>query len=351
MIGDGVTYSSLLWLLGSKIINAKKFGFIGYGRHAKANLYPSLGLCGVNLHSVCTKHIVNANLAVRKYGTDNARAYDNYREMLKNEQLDAVFVVLPEQIQTSVVIECLKSGVHVFVEKPLGLSVIEAENVAKVSEKTKRHVMVGFMNRYSPAYIKTKEIISDGSIGKVLSFTGMYAVRPFKDLDFFLKNISIHFIDLIHFLFGSIVKVVTFENNQSSNVSICMIFKLKSGQIGNVFLSSSKAWSRHYEEVVITGHQGFIKVENKRNLVWHITDDNRQSETPEWQTLEEMDHKITSIKTSGSGGWADLFLDGYVGEIQHFIESISRDTIPSPSAHDNVRTMKLIMELLESCRH
>ena len=171
-------------------------GIIGAGRHAKANIYPSLDILGVQIGSVCTQHIETAQQISEQYRIPNT--YTDHREMLKQEDLDVVFVVLPENLQAEVVIDCLRAGKHVFVEKPLGLTVAEAVRVAEISAQTGKHVTVGFMKRYSPAYVEAKRVMSDTeNFGSVLSILGKFSARPMGDEEFYLKNAAIHFIDLI----------------------------------------------------------------------------------------------------------------------------------------------------------
>lgn len=146
-------------------------GIIGCGRHAKTNIYPSLKLLRVPLKAVCAKHLENAQAAAHQFDIPNA--YDDYIQMIKKEKLNVVIVVMHETMQAKVVEECLNAGTHVFVEKPLGLNASEAARVASVSARTGKHVMVGFMKRYAPAYMEVKRIQDGPAFGNPLSLTGL----------------------------------------------------------------------------------------------------------------------------------------------------------------------------------
>lgn len=328
-------------------MNDLRIGFIGCGRHASANIYPSLKHLGVQLTSVCAKHMESAHATAQQYGVSHA--YDDYQQMLKKENLDAVFVVLPEQLHAGVVEDCLRAGTNVFVEKPLGLSAAEAAHVANVSARTGKHVMVGFMKRFAPAYVQAKRIMEDSSkFGEVLSLTGMFGVRPFGTEEFFIKNAAIHIVDLIRFLFGEIEDIVGFSNTGDGNIDILFSFSCKNGRIGNMFFAGVPSWARHYEEITITGSKGFVKAENMRKVICHYAVGGGKPPVPRWQLIDEEDKVLTFVDTSSSGGWKDLYLNGYAWEVRHFLESVYHKRAPSPSAEDNVKTMEFCDSLLKA---
>ena len=93
---------------------------IGCGVHAKANIFSSLHMMGYPMKAVCARHLERAQEAAARFGID--KAYGNYKEMLDQEELDAVFVITEAASQADIVKECLQRGLHVFVEKPLGMN-------------------------------------------------------------------------------------------------------------------------------------------------------------------------------------------------------------------------------------
>ena len=328
-------------------MNNLRFGFVGCGRHAKANIYPSVKLAGIKLTSICAKHIENASTVAQQYG--NATPYDDYHKMLSKENLDAVFVVLPETMQSSVVIDCLNAGAHVFVEKPLGLNASEAAAVANASAKTGKKVMVGFMKRYAPAYLEMKRFMNDhNAFGDVLSLTGMFVARSFGTEEFFIKNAAIHYVDIIRFILGDIKIVKGFSNSRGEVIDTTFSFEYDNGCIGNMFFAGAPSWARHNEELLVTGINGFVKVENMRRVIAHNAAKDYKPPVPRWQLMDEEDRIITSIDTSSSGGWKDLYLNGYAGEIQNFVDCITNNLELNPSAADNVKTMQFCDDIIKA---
>ena len=324
-----------------------RLGFIGAGRHARANLYPSLAALGQPLAAICTRSIETADSAARTFGA--SRAFSNVSQMLSETELDAVIVSIEGKNQAPMVCSLLEKGVHVFVEKPLGWTAKEASDVAVLSESTNNHVMVGFMKRFAPAYLRTKEMLADSRFGRTLSATSMFAVRSFgPDIELFLKYGAIHYVDLARYFFGEIATIDGYRGCSDGATFLTFVFKSESGVVGTMYLGGVNAWSRHYEEFVVTGASGFVMAENLRKVVVHFEEPTHPgSNAPRWTRLDESEQVITSIDTSSAGGLQSLYLNGYVGELEHFLTSIRAGQSPMCSARDNVKTMQLCERLLE----
>ncbi len=322
-----------------------KVSFIGCGKHAKANIYPSVQVLGVPIDSVCARHMERAEATGRQYNAN--KAYDDYREMLAKNKPDAVFVITSGDQHATIVQDCLRAGVHVFVEKPLGWNAPEAARVAELSAQVGKYVMVGFMKRFAPSYRVLKQLMSDeNNFGEPLSLAGMFGMRSFgPDIESYLKFNAIHYIDLIRYLFGEVRGLTGFSRTPDAGVAQVLAFISEKGQIGTLFFAGLPSWERHYEELTITGTRGYAKVENMTKVVYHLQKEVAKN-VPRWQAMDEEQVSLASIDTSSSGGWQTLYLNGYVGEIKHFLDSVAEDQEPICSAADNVRTMALCDRIL-----
>ena len=96
-----------------------------------------------------------------------ARAYADYRRMLRDGDVDAVIVATPTSTHREVVEHCLSEGVHVLVEKPLAGTVADAEALAALSESTRRTLMVGHTFLFNPAVRAIKGYIDQGLLGDI----------------------------------------------------------------------------------------------------------------------------------------------------------------------------------------
>jgi predicted dehydrogenase len=96
-----------------------------------------------------------------------ARAYADYRRLLRDGDLDAVIVTTPTSTHREVTEECLRAGLHVLVEKPLASTIADAEAMAKLAYETGRILMVGHTFLFNPAVRAIKSYIDDGLLGEV----------------------------------------------------------------------------------------------------------------------------------------------------------------------------------------
>src|SRR5581483_1064477 len=96
-----------------------------------------------------------------------ARAYADFRRMLRDGDIDAVIVATPTSTHREVVEACLDAGVHVLVEKPLAATVADAEHMAQLGENTHRVLMVGHTFLFNPAVRAIKRYIDEGLLGEI----------------------------------------------------------------------------------------------------------------------------------------------------------------------------------------
>ena len=100
------------------------------------------------------------------WGTTPA-AYNDYRDLLADKNVDAVFIMTPEHLHHDMAIAALKAGKHVYVEKPLAHTIEEGFDIVRVWEQSGKVVQVGTQNRSSSLYKRAKELVQQGMIGDV----------------------------------------------------------------------------------------------------------------------------------------------------------------------------------------
>lgn len=323
--------------------------FIGAGFHASTNIYPSVVEAGAQIQAIATRSMERSEAALLRFGS-NGKAYDNAQLMLQQEICDGVVVVAQPVDQTALVLECIGAGKNVYVDKPLGWNAAEAATVAEAAEQAGVVVMVGFMKRYAPVYMKLKEIIDSGSLGEVRSFQMKFAVdsTPFcKDEEQFMKLAAIHMVDLMRYLFGEVIRVTgtTVKDGEHINQSISLVFE--NNVVGSAYFTGMSAWSRESESVLVTFDNGFASAEEINTLTVHQS---RSSASLPWKSLEEQDTIYTPSGSPMSGAYRDLYLRGFVGEMVHFIACCQNQTVPHSSAKDNIATMALCDTILSSLK-
>lgn len=93
--------------------------------------------------------------------------YTDYREMLKNKDIDAVSIAVPTKQHAQVTIDALQAGKHVLVEKPMAVTTAEAQEMADVAKKSGRTLMVSYNQRFGQDVQFLKRYIEDGNLGDI----------------------------------------------------------------------------------------------------------------------------------------------------------------------------------------
>ncbi|HGY56898.1 MAG TPA: dehydrogenase [Caldithrix abyssi] len=192
-----------------------KLGFIGAGNFAKAVLLPALQKLNAPLEMISSSNGLSANLAARKFKI--ARATSDRATILKDESINAVFIVTRHNTHAALVAEALQNDKHVFVEKPLALTLDELKTVYKALQNNpNRQLMVGFNRRFAPFVQELKNILIDRSDPVSVLMTINAGNIP---MDHWVHDPvmgggriigeACHFIDLARFLTGSAIRGVS----------------------------------------------------------------------------------------------------------------------------------------------
>ena len=297
-----------------------KVGFIGHGRHAQNNLYPSLKFLKVPIQAIAT---TSAETSEKAKMFQNAKAaYSNYKEMLEKEDLDCIFISVSGESHPQMVKDALNAGLHVFVEKPLSLTLEESKEVHELSQSTGKLIAVGYLKRYATAYRKISELIH--TIGTVTSINATFGCRNFaKDATDYLLQAAIHSVNLVQSYAGDIEEIHTVMSEVESNLTILSVLKCSNNVPVSLTLVAADAWSKLNEELIITGTKGFIKFNNNSGLEVHINNESKPAK-PRWQEMDELTTTYSTVSTTGSGGFQDLYQKGFIPEVEHFLQCVGR---------------------------
>ncbi|MEM2261138.1 MAG: Gfo/Idh/MocA family oxidoreductase [Ignisphaera sp.] len=140
-----------------------KYAIVGVGGHGvNRHLIPLLRVSNVKLVAVADINKSRCEEIASKY---NTKCYTDYMDMISKEEVDAASIVTPTGLHATIAIDMLKNGIHVLVDKPLGVNVNEVVEVVKMAKKMNRKIMVGYWSRFSPALQYAIDIYSGGLLG------------------------------------------------------------------------------------------------------------------------------------------------------------------------------------------
>jgi predicted dehydrogenase len=150
-----------------------RVGLIGCGWYGKCDLFRLIQVAPVEVVSLCDvdkKMLAEAAdmVSQRQQSKKKPRTYGDYREMLKEKDLDIVLVGTPDHWHALPMIAAVESGADVYVQKPISIDVVEGQAMLTAARKHKRVVQVGTQRRSTPHLVEARErIIKEGKLGKV----------------------------------------------------------------------------------------------------------------------------------------------------------------------------------------
>jgi len=150
---------------------------IGCGGIANGKHMPSLAkLDTVEMVAFCDIVTERAEKAAAKFGTAEAKTYEDYREVFKDASIDVVHVCTPNDSHAEITIAALEAGKHVMCEKPIAKTAEDGRRMVETAKRTGKKLTVGYNNRYRPDSLHLKKVIEDGTLGEIY-FTKAHAIR------------------------------------------------------------------------------------------------------------------------------------------------------------------------------
>lgn len=246
----------------------KRVGIAGYGVVGKRRRLHIDETADLRTVAVCDQNFHEATTL-----PDGLRAYPNYCDLLTHEQLDAVFISLPNYMAPEVTIAALQRGLHVFCEKPPGRTVADIERV--ISEERARPGVVlkyGFNHRYHDSVREGMRLVGSGRLGEIINLRGIYGkstIVPFAKSwraerryagGGILLDQGIHMVDLIRLFGGDFPHVHSHVTNDYWKEDVeDNAYALMRGENGRVAIlhSSATQWAHRFSlEIAMT--EGYI---------------------------------------------------------------------------------------------
>jgi len=321
-------------------------GFIGCGSHSFRNIYPTFQFAPVRLAATCDLDIEKGRAFAAKFGAE--RAYADYREMIEKERLDAVFVVVGYDKRgrpgySPIAIECLRHGLHVWIEKPPAAACAEIDAMREAARSSGRHLMVGFKKMFCPANEKARELMEAPGFGRSSLITLQYPQRipeaeriarylgegeergPVRG---FLDHLC-HPVSLLLFLAGM---PETLSHERSASGAGAATFTFASGMVACLHFTGGASTNGGMERTLIVSDAGrHIVVQNNVRVSLHRHPGTAYGATPSYYlgapeestAVWEPEFSLGQLYNKG------LFLLGYYGEVNEFARSILEGRPPA----------------------
>lgn len=267
-----------------------RWGFIGCGEVTEKKSGPAFNeIEGSQIVAVMSRNKEKARFYAQRHGIP--RWYDDAQALIDDPEVNAVYIATPPSTHATYAIMAMKAGKAVYVEKPLAANYEDCCRVNRIAEKTGTPCFVAYYRRYLPYFLKAKDLVNSGTIGKIANVQIRFAVPP-RDLDYnrtnlpwrvqpdiagggYFYDLAPHQLDLLQEMFGPITEAKGFKANRGglyeSEDTVSACFRFENGLPGSgswCFVGHESAREDHIQ---IIGEKGSLhfSVFNYNPIVIH----------------------------------------------------------------------------------
>lgn len=269
------------------------YGIIGCGWVASAHAWGVQGLAedGVRLVSVADQDEVRAGELAQRFGA-STRTPD-YRELLADDTIDAVSICLPDHLHHEVAIAAADAGKHILCEKPLSLTLEQADGMLEACERNGVQLGLVMNHRYAPGNILARRVVASGALGKPLIASALHAsglsgdprgASPWRgrrrlSTGGVLSTQAIHFLDLLLWMGGPVSTVQAWTDHlaspdQDHEDTVGVVLKMGSGALATLTATSGSPIMDDFTgtRIELHGTGGYVLLDGDELRVAELTD-------------------------------------------------------------------------------
>lgn len=326
-----------------------RFGIIGCGRIAPRHAQSIQQVPDAQLVAVADIKPQRATTFGQEY---HAADYVDYHQLLEREEIDAISVCVPSGLHAQVAIDAMTAGKHVLVEKPIAITLADADRMIDVSKATGRTLGVVLQNRYNQPMQALRHAYDAGKLGKL--YLGSVCVRWYRPQSYYedgwhgtwamdggaLMNQSIHHIDALQWLMGPVTSVNAYtatlaHTMEAEDVGVAIV-RFASGALATIE-GSTLTWPQNLEgSVALFGERGSVKIGGtalNRIELWKVEGE-----------LEQEAELLTSQRVDPPSVY------GYSHRevIRDFVHAVQNGTEPGTTGPEARKSLALVLAIYES---
>jgi predicted dehydrogenase len=272
----------------------------------------------------------------------NVKVYKDYNEFINDENIDVVTIATISGYHAKQAVDCLNHGKHVLIEKPMALTLEDAEKIIKLGREKNKKVCVSHQNRFMPAIQKLKRAIDEGRFGKLIHGTARtlwarddnyYKQAPWRGTKALdggtLMNQCIHNIDLLQWMLGGEIERLysetdTFIRDIETEDFGAILMRFKNGAVG-IVEGSVCVYPKNLEESLsIFGEKGTVVIKNGKIETWVFEDE---------RDYDNFDFDETNL------GHTPLYKD--------LIDAINNDREPLVNGEEGKKALEIVLKAYE----
>ena len=345
-----------------------KFALIGCGRISASHIKAILdNFEDAELVSVCDLIKDRAEQKADEYlnysrersvSVIQPKVFTDYQEMLQKEDINVCVVCTESGYHAEISLYCQNLKKHILVEKPMAMSILDADRMIQTAQKNDLKLVVCFQNRFNHPIQKLRQAIDSGRFGRI--FAGTARILWNRNKEYYDKanwrgtwkldggcliNQCTHNIDLLQWMMDSEIESVYGQTGNYMHPYIqtedygSIIIKFKNGAIGNIEGTVSVYPKNLKETLTILGEKGTVIIGGlalNKILVWDFED--------KQESFEEMQKEYNSeIKNIYGYGHSPLY--------RNFIDSIRNNCTPLTDGNEGKKSLSIILMAYKSQKY
>lgn len=333
-----------------------RYALIGCGRIATNHIKAAVDN-RLKLIAVCDIKAENMEALLQKHGLqkdETIRRYVSYRDMLEENDLDLVAIATESGLHAEIAMACIEKGIPCIIEKPIAMSMSDAEKIVRLSAEKNVKVCACHQNRFNLAVQKTREALEAGRFGRLSH--GSVHVRWNRNEAYYqqaqwrgkwasdggaLMNQCIHGIDLLRWMFGDEVEEVYGQTRrrlhdylEAEDVGMAVV-KFKNGAIATIE-GTTNVFPQNLEETLyIFGEKGTVKLGGKSTNNIDLWD---------FEKEQESDRENKGLEESA----CNVYGNGHTSLYADMIDAIKRDRKPYVDAVAGKNALELVLAIYKS---
>ena len=333
-----------------------KYALIGCGRISPNHVVAAKNN-GLDIVAMCDPITENAMDKIVKFDldTDNVRVYLDYKDMLSIEKPELVAIATESGKHAKIAIDCINAGCNVIIEKPIALSLKDADEIIEAGKRNNVKVCACHQNRFNKSIKKIREAVDKNRFGKLLY--GTAHIRWARNHEYYeraswrgtweqdggaLMNQCIHDIDLLRWMMGGDIEEVmamtdrlTHPYIEAEDLGIALV-KFSNGSYG-IIEGTTNVYPKNLEETLyIFGEKGTVKAGGEAvNIIeeWRFSD-----------YLEEPE----VVKEECSENPPNVYGFGHTKLYKDVIEAIENDRQPLVDAKAGRDALELVLAIYKA---
>ena len=328
------------------------FALVGCGRISKRHgeLLGENQISGARLAAVCDKVLSKAQIIAKKY---DIPAYSDMHEMMKSESIDVVVVLTESGLHAQHTIDLAPYGAHIMVEKPMALTLDDADSMIEACDNYGVKLFVVKQNRFNVPIVQLRKALEDGRFGKLIMGTVRVRwCRPqaYYDQDSWrgtwaldggvLTNQASHHVDLLEWMMGDVESV--FAKSKTALVDIeaedtaVVILKFRNGALGVIEATTAIRPKDLEGSLSVLGEKGSVEIGGFA-----------VNEMKTWNFSEPLDGDDEVIEKY-SVNPPNVYGFGHQAYYEHVIDCLNNQTAQLVDGLQGRKSLELINAIYES---